>query len=106
MHCHQLVTIDNCCNPSECGKPAVSEHAASGRALCAEHYGNGLKYVIDGTWNVAGKQLPFPEGWVALEVAAAAVSALAPAEEARPSGLVIDTGALSPSGLVIERRDS
>lgn len=105
MQCDQLVTIDNCCNPSQCGKPAAFHHAASGLSMCAAHHGNALKYGFDGEWNVAGRQVPFPEGWeaVAAGVEAASASVLTPAEEVRASGLVIETGALSPSGLIIER---
>jgi hypothetical protein len=102
MQCDQLVTVDNCCNPTPCGKPAAWHHPASGLAMCAEHHGNAVKYVVDGSWNVAGKNLPFPEGWEPLEEEAPAPSLIENAE-VRPSGLVIETGSLSPSGLVIER---
>lgn len=105
MQCDQLVTIDNCCNPSQCPAPASWRHAESGFALCAEHYANAEKYAFDNEWNVAGKQVPFPAGWTALEVdrASEITSPLATTEEIRPSGLVVESGSLSPSGLVIER---
>lgn len=105
MECDQLVTIDNCCTPSTCGKPATWSHEASGLALCALHHGNAVKYCIDGTWDVAGKQLPFPEGWVTVDGvdASVAASAVAPVEDVRASGLVIESGTVLPSGLVIER---
>ena len=105
MQCDQLVTIDNCCNPSQCENQAASHHAASGLSLCAQHYGNAVKFCIDGSWNVAGKQLPFPEGWVTVEEGAETTGAsmLTSGEQVRASGLVIETGTLSPSGLVIER---
>ncbi len=105
MECDQLVTIDNCCTPSTCAKPAAWRHEASGLAMCALHHGNAVKYCIDGTWNVAGKQLPFPEGWVVVESESApvAVSMLTPVDEVRASGLVIERGEVTSSGLVIER---
>ena len=104
MQCDQLVTIDSCCNPTQCSELASWHHAASGFALCAPHYANAEKYAFDHEWNVAGKQVPFPEGWAALEGASAAPpSLLVPTEEVRPSGLVVESGSLSPSGLVIER---
>ncbi len=104
VQCDQLVTIDNCCNPSTCGQPAAWQHVASGLALCAAHHGNAVKYGVDGEWSVAGKLLPFPAGWVALAVAAdAPASLLAAPDEVRASGLVIESGSLSPSGLIIER---
>jgi hypothetical protein len=103
MQCDQLVTIDNCCTPTQCVEFASWRHAPSGFALCAEHYGNAVKYAFDNEWNVAGKQVPFPAGWAALEaeLASGASSPLAPAEEVTASGLVIESGRLSPSGLVI-----
>lgn len=104
MVCNQLVTIDNCCNPTECGQPASHRHAPSGLGLCATHYGNAEKYSSDGTWTVGSASVSFPEGWSAVAPdAPSAASLLTPAEDVRPSGLVIETGALSPSGLVIER---
>ena len=105
MRCDQLVTLDSCCNPTQCVEPASWAHAESGFALCEEHYGNAVKYAFDNEWNVAGKQVPFPAGWAAVEVdrTAEATSPLAPTEDVRPSGLVIESGSLSPSGLVIER---
>ena len=102
MQCDQLVTIDNCCTPTQCVEPASWRHAESGFALCAEHYANAVKYAFDNEWNVAGKQVPFPAGWAALEADSANSSALAPAEEVTPSGLVVESGRLSSSGLVIE----
>lgn len=105
MQCDQLVTIDNCCNPTQCPEPASWHHAESGFALCAAHYANAVKYAFDNEWNVAGKQVPFPTGWAAIEGERVieASSTLTPAEEVRPSGLVVESGSLSPSGLVIER---
>jgi hypothetical protein len=105
MQCDQVVTIDSCCNPTQCPEPAAWHHAASGFSLCALHYGNAAKYAFDNEWNVAGKQVPFPEGWAAVEAAAAAASAspLTAVEEVRASGLVIGSGSLSSSGLVLER---
>ena len=104
MQCDQLVTIDNCCTPTQCVEPASWRHAESGFALCSEHYGNAVKYAFDNEWNVAGKQVPFPAGWAALEaeLANSASSLLAPAEERIASGLVVESGRPSPSGLVIE----
>ena len=64
--CNQLVTIDNCCNPTQCGEPASHQHAPSGLALCAKHYGNAEKYCIDGTWTVGSSAVSFPEGWTAV----------------------------------------
>ncbi|MSP22733.1 MAG: hypothetical protein EXR66_06920 [Dehalococcoidia bacterium] len=104
MQCDQLVTIDNCCNPSQCAELASWRHAESGFALCTEHYGNAVKYSFGNEWNVAAKPVPFPAGWTAIEAQAdaAAPSLPAPAEEVRPSGLVIESGSITPSGLVIE----
>ena len=104
MQCDQLVTIDNCCTPTQCVKTATWRHAESGFALCPEHYSNAAKYAFDNEWNVAGKQVPFPAGWAALEPEPAngATSLLAPPEEVTASGLVVESGRLSPSGLVIE----
>lgn len=105
MQCDQLVTIDSCCNPTQCVAPGLWQHAESGFALCAEHYGNAVKYAFDGEWNVASKQVPFPAGWTAIEVDSAveASSGLTPAQEVRASGLVVESGPVTPSGLVIER---
>jgi hypothetical protein len=105
MQCDQMVTIDSCCNPSQCAESASWHHAGSGFSLCAAHYGNAVKYAFDNEWNVAGKQVPFPEGWAAVEVELAAepASVLTPTAEVRASGLVIESGSLSPSGLIIER---
>jgi len=104
MQCDQLVTIDSCCTPTQCVVSASWRHAESGLALCAEHYGNAEKYAFDNEWNVAGKQVPFPAGWAAVEAEQAdgSRSVLAPAEEVTASGLVVESGRLSPSGLVIE----
>ncbi|MFN8639446.1 MAG: hypothetical protein U0360_08300 [Dehalococcoidia bacterium] len=104
MVCNQLVTIDNCCNPTECAKPASHQHAPSGLALCGVHYGNAVTYSSDGTWTVGSAIVSFPEGWSAVpSEAPSAASVLTPTEDVRPSGLVIETGTLSPSGLVIEK---
>ncbi len=101
--CNQLVTIDNCCTPTECSAPASYHHEPSGLALCDTHHGNAVKYSFDGTWTVGSTQVSFPEGWVAAEGTPRLPAALAVTEDVRPSGLVIETGGLSPSGLVIER---
>ena len=103
MQCDQLVTIDSCCTPTRCLEPATWHHAESGYALCAEHYGNAAKYAFDSEWNVAGKQVPFPAGWAAVEAAPGTgrTSPLASTEEVTTSGLVVESGRLS-SGLVIE----
>ncbi|MCC6238486.1 MAG: hypothetical protein IT299_13070 [Dehalococcoidia bacterium] len=112
LRCDQLVTIDNCCTPTVCSEPASHTHEASGLSLCATHHGNAVKYALDGTWTVGNTALPFPEGWTPVGGASDASSVVVPAsapedasapEGVRPSGLVIETGTLSPSGLVIER---
>jgi hypothetical protein len=104
MQCDQLVTLDNCCNPTQCVERASWRHGDSGFVLCAEHYGNAVKYAFDNEWNVAGKQVPFPAGWAALEPEPAdgASSPLAEAEKVTASGLVVESGQLSPSGLVLD----
>jgi hypothetical protein len=105
MQCDQMVTIDSCCNPSQCAASAAYQHAALGLGLCAEHYGNAVKYAFDNEWNVAGRQVPFPAGWTSVEVAseAGSPSSLVSVEEVRPSGLIVESGSVTPSGLVIER---
>lgn len=106
LRCDQLVTIENCCTPTVCQEPASHTHEASGLSLCAPHHRNAVKYSLDGTWTVGATSVPFPEGWAALATEPAApslVASTAPSEDVRPSGLVIETGTLSPSGLVIER---
>jgi hypothetical protein len=104
MRCNQLQTIDGCCNPTQCEADAIAVHGESGLGLCATHYGNAEKYCIDGTWSVGTQLLPFPEGWSLLEPSSEGdeASVLAPAEEVRASGLIIEKGTLSPSGLYLE----
>jgi len=103
LQCQQLVTIDSCCDPQQCPEPASMHHPSTGAALCAAHFSNGAKYVVDGTWVVGTKTVPMPDGWESLGEPAEAAPTLEAVtfDEVRPSGLVIERSSLEASGLVL-----
>lgn len=100
MQCQQLVTIESCCDPQQCPQLATMQHAVASAALCAEHYGNAVKYSIDNTWHVGRRAVPFPDGWTSIEAAeessaAAGLVGVVPASV----GLIVEPA--SGSGLVL-----
>jgi hypothetical protein len=91
LTCEQIVFAeDDCCRDEICGDPAEWRHTESGATLCGRHEANARRWSSGGVWKVGTRDVSYPDGWVHVDVPAAAG---APRLERVESG----------SGFVIER---